>query len=131
MQRMKKTLGGETMDRKELLLRLCKEFYDVVDYLYGDGLYAHLGERLMWFGNMLSKVGWILVWGEEQDREKMFRVIEDTFQRKHMLRCSWEEWLDFKLRDIEEEIDKRMYPEEREEPNPEPQTQTPTDELPF
>jgi hypothetical protein len=128
-----KTLGGGNMDRKELLLRLCKEFYDVVDYLYGDsgGLYAHLGERLMWFGSMLSKIGWILVWGEEQDREKMFKVIEDTFQRKHMLRCSWEEWLDFKLRDIEEEIDKRMYPEEREEPNPEPQAQKETDELPF
>jgi hypothetical protein len=128
---IQKTKGGADMDRKELLLRLCKEFYDVVDYLYGDGLYAHLGERLMWFGSMFSKVGWILVWGEEQDREKMFKVIEDTFQRKHMLRCSWEEWLDFKLRDIEEEIDKRMYPEEREEPNPEPQTQKETDELPF
>jgi hypothetical protein len=128
-----KTLGGGNMDRKELLLRLCKEFYDVVDYLYGDsgGLYAHLGERLMWFGSMFSKVGWILVWGEEQDREKMFKVIEDTFQRKHMLRCSWEEWLDFKLRDIEEEIDKRMFPQEEEQNQKEPPQTPETDELPF
>jgi hypothetical protein len=121
-----------TMDRKELLLRLFKEFHDVVDYLYGDGLYAHLGERLMWFGSMLSKVGWILVWGEKQDREKMFKVIEDTLQRKHKLKCSWEEWLCFKLRDVVEKIDRRAYSEEREEQNPElPQTQKETDELPF
>jgi hypothetical protein len=115
---------------KDLLLRLFREFQAVVDYLYGDGLHAHLGERLMWFGGVLSKVGWILVWGEEQDREEMFKVIGDTLQRKHMLRCSWDEWLYFKLGDVVEKIDRRAYSEEKEEPNPElPQKET--DELPF
>jgi len=116
--------------RRELLLKLCQKLYDRVDYLYGDGLYAHLGESLMWFGSVLSKVGWILVWGEEQDREKMFKVIEDTLQRKHMLKCSWEEWLYFKLLDIEDEINKRMFPQE-EEKHQQNQTTPETDELPF
>ena len=122
------------MDRKELLLKLCQKLYDAVDYLYGDssGLRAHTGESLMWFGSVLSKIGWILTWGEEQDREKMFKVIEDTLQRKHMLKCSVEEWLYFKLQDIEDEIDKQIHPEEEKEPNPKPpQPQTETDELPF
>ena len=120
------------MERKELLLKLCQRLYDTVDYLYGEssGLYAHLGESLMLFGSMFSKIGWILLWGEEQEREKMFKVIEDAFLRKHLLRCSVEEWLDFKLREIESEIDRRMFPQEEEEQNQEPQ-QTQTDELPF
>jgi len=118
--------------RKELLLKLCQRLYDTVDYLYGEdsGLYAHLGESLMRFGSMFSKIGWILLWGEEQEREQMFKVIEDAFLRKHLLRCSVEEWLDFKLREIEDEIDKRMFPQEEEEQNQEP-PQKETDELPF
>ena len=122
------------MDRKELLLKLCQKLYDRVDYLYGEdsGLMAHLGESLMWFGSVFSKIGWILLWGEEQEREQMFKVIEDAFQRKHLLRCSLEEWLYLKLLDIENEIDKRMFPQEEEEQNQEPlQTQKETDELPF
>jgi len=122
------------MDRKELLLKLCQKLYDTVDYLYGDssGLRAHTGESLMWFGSMFSKIGWILTWGEEQDREKMFKVIEDAFLEKHMLKCSLEEWLYFKLQEIEDEIDKQLHPEKERGLNPEPpQTQTETDELPF
>jgi hypothetical protein len=122
------------MDRKELLLKLCQELYDAVDYLYGDssGLRAHLGESLMWFGSMFSKIGWILVWGEEQDREKMFKVIEDTFRKlkEHRLRCSLEEWLCFKLQDIEDEMNKRIQPPQDLELNPEP-TKQEEDELPF
>jgi len=122
------------MDRKELLLTICQKLYDRVDYLYGEdsGLMAHLGESLMWFGSVFSKIGWILLWGEEQEREQMFKVIEDTFRKlkEHRLRCGLEEWLYFKLLEIEEEIDKRMFPQEEEEQTL-PQTQRETDELPF
>jgi hypothetical protein len=116
------------MDRKELLLKLCQKLYDAVDYLYGDsaGLQAELGDRLIWFGGMLSKAGWILTWGEEQDKEKMFKVIEDALKRSHLLKCSLEQWLYFKLQEIEDDIDKRMGRKE-EEPNP----QQEEDELPF
>ena len=124
------------MDRKELLLTICQKLYDRVDYLYGEdsGLMAHLGESLMWFGSVFSKIGWILLWGEEQEREQMFRVIEDTIEkiRNHEVNSSLEQWLYFKLLDIENEIDKRMFPQEEEEQNQEPlQTQKETDELPF
>jgi len=124
------------MDRKELLLKLCQKLYDTVDYLYGEdsGLRAHLGESLMWFGSMFSKIGWVLTWGEEQDIEKMFQVIEDTIEkiRNHKVNSSLEQWLYLKLLDIENEIDKRMFPQEKEEQNQEPlQTQKETDELPF
>jgi hypothetical protein len=123
--------GGENMDRKELLLRLCQKLYDAVDYLYheGDsGLQGHLGDRLIWFGNMLSKVGWILTWGEEEDKEKMFKMIEDAFKNSHMLKCNLEQWLYFKLQEVEDDIDRRMGRKE-EEPNPELQQEE--DELPF
>jgi hypothetical protein len=133
---MKNLTGGGAMDRKELLLKLCQKLYDRVDYLYGDssGLYAHLGESLMWFGSVFSKIGWILLWGEEQEREQMFRVIEDTIEkiRNHKVNSSLEQWLYLKLLDIENEIDKRMFPQEEEEQNPEPtQTQKEAGELPF
>ena len=59
------------MDRKELLLHLCKELYETVEHFYHE-----------------DSVGL-------------------------------------------EEIDKRMFPQEKEEQNPEPQTQKETDELPF
>ncbi len=122
------------MDRKGLLLMLCQKLYDRVDYLYGEdsGLLAHLGESLMWFGSVFSKIGWILVWGEEQEREQMFKVIEDTIEkiRNHKVNSSLEQWLYLKLLDIENEIDKRMFPQEEEQNEP-PQTQKETDELPF
>jgi hypothetical protein len=119
------------MDRKELLLKLCKELYDAVEYLYHEedsGLQGHLGDRLIWFGNMLSKVGWILTWGEEEDKEKMFKMIEDAFKNSHMLKCSLEQWLYFKLQEVEDNIDRRMGRKE-EETNPELQQEE--DELPF
>jgi hypothetical protein len=135
MQAVKNFSGGGAMDRKELLLELCKELYDTVNYLYGEdaGLKAHLGESLSWFGGVFSKIGWILTWGEEQDREKMFKVIEDTIEeiRSHKVNSSLEQWLYFKLLEIEKEIDKRMFPQEEEEQNEPPQPQTETDELPF
>jgi len=121
------------MDRKELLLKLCQKLYDTVDYLYGEdsGVRAYLGESLMWFGSVFSKIGWILVWGEEQEREQMFKVIEDTIEkiRNHKVNSSLEQWLYFKLLDIENEIDKRMFPQEEEET--ETQKTSETDELPF
>jgi len=124
------------MDRKELLLKLCQKLYDRVDYLYGEdtGSKAYLGESLMWFGSVFSKIGWILLWGEEQEREQMFEVIKDTIEkiRNHKVNSSLEQWLYLKLLDIENEIDKRMFPQEEEEQNQEPpQTQKETDELPF
>jgi hypothetical protein len=124
------------MDRKELLLKLCQKLYDRMDYLYGEdsGLMAHLGESLIWFGSMFSKIGWILLWGEEQEREQMFRVMEDAIEkiRNRKVNSSLEQWLYLKLLDIENEIDKRMFPQEEEKQNPEPtQTQKETDELPF
>jgi len=124
------------MDRKELLLHLCKELYETVEHFYHEdsvGLVAHVGESLTWFGGVFSKIGWILLWGEEQDKEKMFEVIKDTIEkiRDHKVNSSLEQWLYFKLLDVEEEIDKRMFPQEKEEQNPEPQTQKETDELPF
>jgi uncharacterized protein YwgA len=123
------------MDKKELLLTICQKLYDRVDYLYREdsGLMAHLGESLMWFGSVLSKIGWILLWGEEQEREQMFKVIEDTIEkiRKHEVNSSLEQWLYLKLLDIENEIDKRLFPQEEEEQNEPPQTQKETDEIPF
>ncbi len=122
------------MDRKELLLMLCQKLYDAVDCFYGEdtGSKAYLGESLMWFGSVFSKIGWILVWGEEQEREQMFKVIEDTIEkiRNHKVNSSLEQWLYLKLMDIENEIDKRMFPQEEEQNEP-PQTQKETDELPF
>jgi len=123
------------MDRKELLLTICQKLYDRVDYLYGEdsGLMAHLGESLMWFGSVFSKIGWILLWGEEQEREQMFKVIEDAIEkiRKHEVNSSLEQWLYYKLLDLEEEIDKRLFPQEEEEQNEPLQTQKETDELLF
>ena len=123
------------MDKKELLLTICQKLYDRVDYLYREdsGLMAHLGESLMWFGSVFSKIGWILLWGEEQEREQMFKVIEDAIEkiRKHEVNSSLEQWLYYKLLDLEEEIDKRLFPQEEEEQNEPPQTQKETDELLF
>ncbi|MCI4454106.1 MAG: hypothetical protein JHC25_04055 [Thermodesulfobacterium sp.] len=118
------------MDRKDLLVRLSLELLKLTD-AYGDCvLCVDLGERLMWFGSVFSKIGWILVWGEEEDKEKMFQVIEDAIKKKreHKINCSLEEWLGAKLQEIENEIYKRMHPEEIETPS---QQQEEEDELPF
>ena len=129
MQRMKKTLGGETMDRKELLLRLCEELTKAVEFLYYEddaGLKAHLGEVLGRYGSLLSNIGWAITWASEEVQDKMFRVIEDGFKRKHLLKCRLEEWLSWKVREI---VDEAF--EDREEERETQQAQTPTDELPF
>jgi hypothetical protein len=59
-------------------------------------------------------------------QEKVFRVIEDAFERKHLLKCRLEEWLSWKVREI---VDSAL--EDREGEKETQQNQTPTDELPF
>ncbi len=128
MQRMK-TLGGGDMDRKEILLRLCEELTKAVEYFYHEedaGLKAHLGEVLGRYGSLLSNIGWVITWASEDVQEEVFRVIEDAFKRRHMLKCRLEEWLSWKVRDIVESA-----LEDKEEEKGTTQTQTPTDELPF
>ncbi len=115
------------MDRKELLLRLCEELTKAVEYFYHEddaGLKAHLGEVLGRYGSLLSNIGWVITWADEEVQEKVFQVIEDGFKRRHLLKCRLEEWLSWKVRDIVEEA-----LEDKEE---EKETQqAPTDELPF
>jgi len=105
--------GGETMDRKELLLRLCKELTEAVEYFYHEedaGLKAHLGEVLVRYGSLFSSLGWAITWASEDVQEKAFRVIEDAFERKHLLKCRLEEWLSWKVGEV---VDSAL--EDREE----------------
>jgi hypothetical protein len=115
------------MDRKELLLKLCQELYDAVDYLYGDsaGLRAHLGEVLGRYGSVLSDIGWVLTWANEEVQDKVFGVIEEAFRlhEQRRLKCRLEEWLRWKISDV---VDEALHNEEETEYQP-PQT----DELPF
>ncbi len=117
------------MDRKELLLKLCKELTSAVEEFYHEddaGLKAHLGEVLGRYGSLLSNIGWVITWASEDVQEEVFRVIEDAFKRRHLLKCRLEEWLSWRVRDIVEEVF-----EDKEEEKETQQTQTPTDELPF
>jgi hypothetical protein len=122
-----KPLGGGAMDRKELLLKLCQKLYDAVDYLYGEssGLKAHLGEVLGRYGSVLSDIGWVLTWANEEVQDEVFRIIEDGFKRyeEHRIKCALEEWLRWKLSDV---VNEALHSEEETEYQP-PQT----DELPF
>jgi len=118
---------GKGEDRKGLLLKLCEEITKAVDYLYGEdaGSKAHLGEVLGRYGRLLADIGWVITWASEDVQEKAFKVIEDAFRRRHLLKCRMEEWLSWKVGEIVEETleDK----EEEKEAKP----QTITDELPF
>ena len=98
--------GGETMDRKELLLKLCEELTKAVEYFYHEedaGLKAHLGEVLGRYGSLLSNIGWAITWASEDVQNKVFEVIEDALKRKHQLKCRLEEWLSWKVREIVDE----------------------------
>ena len=116
------------MERKQLLLKLCEEIDKAVDYLYGEdaGSKAHLGEVLGRYASVLSNVGWVITWADEDVQERVFKVIEDAFKRRHLLKCRLEEWLSWKVGEIVEET-----LEDREEEKETQQAQTQTDELPF
>ncbi len=117
------------MDKKELLLKLCKELTSAVEYFYHEddaGLKAHLGEVLGRYGSLLSNIGWVITWADEEVQDKVFKVIEDGFKRRHMLKCRLEEWLSWKVREIVDEVF-----EDKGEERETQQTQTPADELPF
>jgi hypothetical protein len=76
-----------------------------VDYFYGEdaGLEAFLGEVLGRYGSVLADIGWVITWADEEVQDKMFKVIEDAFKRKHLLKCRLEEWLSWKVGEIVEE----------------------------
>jgi hypothetical protein len=117
------------MDRKELLLKLCEELTKAVDFLYYEddvGLKAHCGEVLVRYGSLFSSLGWAITWASEEVQDEVFRVIEDAFRRKHLLKCRLEEWLSWKVGEV---VDKAL--EDKGEEEETLQTQTPTDELPF
>jgi len=116
------------MDRKELLLRLCRELTEAIECFYHEddaGLKAFVGEVLSKYGSLLCDIGWVITWADEEVQDKVFRVIEDGFRERHFLKCRLEEWLSWKVREIVEET-----LEDKEEEK-ETQPQTPTDELPF
>ncbi len=118
---------GKGEDRKELLLQLCEELTKAVDYFYHEddaGLKAHLGEVLGRYGSLLSNIGWVITWADEEVQDKVFKAIEDGFKRRHMLKCRLEEWLSWKVREIVDEVFEDKG-EERET------QQTLTEELPF
>jgi hypothetical protein len=130
-----KPLGGGSMDKKALLLKLCEELTKTVDYLYGEdaGLKAHLGEVLNRYASVLSNIGWAITWASEEVQNKVFEVIEDAFRRheQHRLKCRLEEWLSWKVSKIVDEV---MRDREEKTGTQQAQTQTPTsetDELPF
>jgi hypothetical protein len=121
--------GGVAMEKKELLLRLCKELTSAVEYFYHEedaGLKAHLGEVLGRYGSLLANIGWAITWAGEEVQDKVFEVIEDGFKRKHLLKCRLEEWLSWKVREV---VDEAL--EDRGEEKETQQTQTETEELPF
>jgi hypothetical protein len=127
---MKNLSGGGAMDRKELLLKLCQKLYDAVDYFYHEddaGIKAFLGEVLGRYGSVLSNIGWVLTWANEEVQDKVFEVIEEAFRlhEQHKLKCRLEEWLRWKISDV---VDEALRSEEETEYQP-PKTET--DELPF
>ena len=125
----KENREGKVEGRKAILLKLCKELTEAIEYLYHEddvGLKAYLGEVMVRYGSLLSNIGWVITWANEEVQDEVFKVIEDGFKRKHMLKCRLEEWLSWKVRGI---VDSAF--EDREEERETQQTQKPTDELPF
>jgi len=117
------------MDRKELLLRLCEELTKAVEYFYHEedaGMKAFVGEVLGRYGSLFSNIGWAITWADEDVQERVFKIIEDALERKHMLKCRLEEWLSWKVR---EAVDEAL--EDKGEERETQQTPTPADELPF
>jgi hypothetical protein len=131
MHWMKTLKGGLAMDRKALLLRLCEELTQAVEYFYHEedaGLKAHLGEVLGRYGSLFSLLGWVITWANEEVRGEVFRVIENAVKRKHLLKCRLEEWLSWKVREI---VDSALEDREEEKENQQDQAQPPEGELPF
>jgi signal transduction histidine kinase len=92
------------MDKRDLLLRLCEELTQAVDYLYGEDveLKGYLGEVLATYGSVLLNIGWTLTWASKELQDKVFEIIEDAFrkQEEHRLKCRLEEWLRWKISDV-------------------------------
>ena len=125
----KENREGKAEGRKVILLKLCKELTEAIEYLYHEddaGLKAYLGEVLGRYGSLLSNIGWAITWANEEVQDKVFEVIEDGFKRKHLLKCRLEEWLSWKVREV---VDEAL--EDKGEEKETEQTQKPTDELPF
>ncbi len=117
------------MDRKAILLKLCEELTKAVECFYHEddaGLKAHLGEVLGRYGSLLSNIGWVITWADEEVQDRVFRVIEDAFKRRPMLKCRLEEWLSWKVGEV---VDEAL--EDKGEEEETLQTQTQADELPF
>jgi hypothetical protein len=116
------------MEKRELLLRLCKELTSAVEYFYHEedaGLKAFVGEVLGRYGSLLANIGWAITWADEEVQDDVFKVIEDAFKRKHLLKCRLEEWLSWKVGEAVDEV----FEDKEEEREAKPQTIT--DELPF
>jgi len=121
------------MDKRELLLKLCEELKESVNYLYGEdaGLKGYLGEVLSRYGSVFSNIGYILTWASEEIQSKVFEIIEDAFrkQEEHRLKCRLEEWLRWKISDLVAEVlQDEEGQEETEQAKPESQE---LQELPF
>jgi hypothetical protein len=117
--------------RKAILLKLCKELTEAIEYLYHEddvGLKAYLGEVMVRYGSLLSNIGWAITWANEEVQDEVFKVIEDGFKRKHMLKCRLEEWLSWKVGEV---VDSVFEDRREEKETQQTQTQKPTDELPF
>jgi hypothetical protein len=108
------------MDRKELLLKLCKELTETVEIFYSER--AFLGEVLVRYASVLSDIGYTLTWADEKTQDKVFKIIEDAFKKKYRLKCRLEEWLSWKISEIVNEALNEEKPK---------QTETRSEELPF
>ena len=119
------------MDRKDLLLKLCDNLAKAIDYLYDDENdinQAFVGEVLAVYGSLFINLGWVLTWGSDELKNNAFKIIEDAFKKKHLLRCRLEEYLRFKISNLVDEA--LNSPEEQKEEKTQ-KTQTDPDELPF
>jgi len=113
------------MDRKELLLKLCQKLEKAINYLYDDENPAFAGEVLSTYGSLFANLGWLLVWGSDELQYRAFQIIEDAFNKKHLLKCRLEEYLRFKIANL---VNEALNSPEEEKTQ---KTQTDPDELPF
>jgi len=120
------------MKERELLAELCEY---VLSRVYGFEIdHPDLAYALTNCGRVLSRVGWILLWGNDKEREKLFRELEYAFKNSLWLRSSIEEWLDYRLRKLEDEMEMRIEEEvqgNKQSTEPVSQQEEEEDELPF